>query len=77
MATNTGAGAEGIIAPRCTSIRSLIQVITSFVFITGASDSETNGFCVSDKHLENAAWYYPATFSKANHIKGYIAFCKF
>ncbi|KAI0380053.1 DUF427-domain-containing protein [Hypomontagnella monticulosa] len=31
---------------------------------------------VGDKELENAAWYYPDTFDKANHIKDYVAFYK-
>ncbi|KAH6660405.1 hypothetical protein BKA67DRAFT_653584 [Truncatella angustata] len=31
---------------------------------------------IGDKNLENAAWYYPDTFEKANHIKGYVAFYK-
>lgn len=26
--------------------------------------------------LSNAAWYYPAPMSKAEHIKDYVAFCK-
>ncbi|KAK9770241.1 hypothetical protein AB5N19_10979 [Seiridium cardinale] len=29
---------------------------------------------VGDKSLDNAAWYYPDTKEKANHIKGYVAF---
>ncbi|ETS82630.1 hypothetical protein PFICI_04506 [Pestalotiopsis fici W106-1] len=31
---------------------------------------------VGDKELENAAWYYPDTKEKANHIKDYVAFYK-
>ncbi|OBT43730.1 hypothetical protein VE00_05597 [Pseudogymnoascus sp. WSF 3629] len=26
--------------------------------------------------LKDAAWYYPETFEKANHIKNYVAFYK-
>ncbi|KAF3009360.1 hypothetical protein E8E14_006763 [Neopestalotiopsis sp. 37M] len=31
---------------------------------------------MTDKELENAAWYYPDTKEKANHIKDYVAFYK-
>ncbi|KAF7531663.1 hypothetical protein G7054_g8666 [Neopestalotiopsis clavispora] len=31
---------------------------------------------IGDKELENAAWYYPDTKEKANHIKDYVAFYK-
>lgn len=29
-----------------------------------------------DTELANAAWYYPAPFDKAKHIKDYVAFCE-
>lgn len=29
-----------------------------------------------DAVLENAAWYYPETKEKAQHLKDYVAFCK-
>ncbi|PSS03647.1 hypothetical protein BD289DRAFT_478476 [Coniella lustricola] len=29
-----------------------------------------------DQELENAAWYYPETKEKAEHIRGYVAFYK-
>lgn len=28
-----------------------------------------------ETELKDAAWYYPQTFEKANHIKNYVAFC--
>ena len=31
---------------------------------------------VPGKESKDAAWYYPKPFSKAEHIKDYVAFCK-
>ena len=31
---------------------------------------------VNGRTLDNAAWYYPEPYSKATHIKDYVAFCK-
>ena len=31
---------------------------------------------VPGKTLENAAWYYPEPFEKAEFMKNYVAFCK-
>lgn len=30
---------------------------------------------MTETELKDAAWYYPETFEKANHIKNYVAFC--
>lgn len=30
----------------------------------------------AETELKDAAWYYPDTKEKANHIKNYVAFCE-
>lgn len=32
---------------------------------------------LAETELKDAAWYYPETLEKANHIKNYVAFCMF
>ncbi|KFY19612.1 hypothetical protein V491_04332 [Pseudogymnoascus sp. VKM F-3775] len=40
----------------------------------GVRWNKTNALIETE--LKDAAWYYPQTFEKANHIKNYVAFYK-
>ena len=37
-------------------------------------DASYYNITVDGKTNQDAAWYYPETFEKASHIKGYVAF---
>ncbi|KEF52460.1 uncharacterized protein A1O9_11302 [Exophiala aquamarina CBS 119918] len=39
-------------------------------------DASYYNITVDGKDVKDAAWYYPDTFEKANHIKNYVAFCE-